>query len=73
METKNFIINCGTMLWAIFFWFFMVVVYYIFKIISIHFMRLDKVRIRLGEMIFFGMLVVLLLESYLEVIIAAFM
>jgi len=73
METKNFILNCGTMLWAIFFWFFMVLIYYLVKILSKCFKKLEKVKIKLGEIIFFGMLVVLLLESYLEVIIAAFL
>jgi len=73
METKNFILNCGTMLWAIFFWFFMVLIYYLVKILSRCFKKLEKVKIKLGEIIFFGMLVVLLLESYLEVIIAAFL
>lgn len=72
METKNFILNCGTMLWAIFFWFFSVFVYFIIRILAKFLKKLKIVHVYIGNIIFFSMLIVLLLESYLEVLIAAY-
>ena len=60
------------MLFAFIFWFVLAAVHKVFKLLTRWIPRLANIALKLEKMIYYGLLIVLLLESYLEVLIAAF-
>ena len=71
MNSQNFILNAGTMLFAIMAWMLIVIIYKCLKLLGRRFPKLEKFRLKLKKILFYGTIIVILLESYLEILIAA--
>jgi hypothetical protein len=66
METDNFLLNSGTLLWMIFLWMFLVLVFFILKFISFFTIKLAKVETYIKSIIYFSLIIRILLESYVD-------
>jgi len=72
MDSTNFVLNCGTMLFAFFIWFVLIALNVVLKLLSRCSILIKVAQMWLSSKIFYGILIVLLLESYLEVLVASF-
>ena len=71
IETNNFLKNAGTLLWLMIGWIILVAIHFILKIFSQLSPKTKKVAIWLRNRLFYSLILRLLVESYLELTVAA--
>jgi hypothetical protein len=71
METGNFLMNSGTLLWLLVGWIFLVFMWLGFLLIEAGTKKLKWIRVKLGNVLFFSLIVRILLESYLDLLLTS--